>query len=350
MISVVEHAAIPTIQAAATAGILERTRDGGGDVCAVVRQAHLTLDDFTRPEKRLPLPSFVRLIESASRATGDAWFGAHLGEVCPLSALGLPGHIATLAPTVERALQAFVRYYPLLGDATDVQFRADGDRCSFTYRVLDEESWPRRQDAEQVITMVVSLIRRWVGPGWAPELVWFEHGAPTHAAEIERILGCPVRFDCATNTVWLDRGGAAGPNPGADATSFQLLSWFADTFATQPRPAPTLTEQVRSTIDACANLGDGTVEPVARALGLQPRTLQRRLRAVQTSFRDLHEQVRQTQAARLLETTDLPPKEIADRLGYANVSSFIRAFRRWTRTTPARFRQVGREESAGTAR
>ncbi|MFL5306657.1 MAG: AraC family transcriptional regulator [Polyangia bacterium] len=334
-----QHAAIPTIQAAATAGILEHTRDGGGDVGAVVRQAHLTLDDFTHPEKRLPLPSFVRLIESASRATGDAWFGAHLGEVCPLSALGLPGHIATLAPTVERALETFVRYYPLLGEATDVQFRRDDDRCSFTYRLLDEESWPRRQDAEQVITMVVSLIRRWVNPRWAPELVWFEHRAPANAAEIERILGCPVRFDCATNTVWFDRAGAAGANPGADPSSFQLLSWFADTFAAQTRPAPTLTEQVRSAIDTCATLGDGTVAPVARSLGLQPRTLQRRLRAVQTSFRELHEQVRQTQAARLLETSDLSPKEIAHRLGYANASAFIRAFRRWTRTTPVRFRQ-----------
>ncbi|HVT08838.1 MAG TPA: AraC family transcriptional regulator [Polyangia bacterium] len=341
-----EHVAIPTIQAAATAGILEHTRDGGGDVGVVVRQAHLSLDDFTHPEKRLPLPSFVRLIESASRATGDAWFGAHLGEVCPLGALGLPGHIATLAPTVERALETFVRYYPLLGDATDVQFRRDGERCSFTYRLLDEQSWPRRQDAEQVLTMVVSMIRRWVDPRWAPELVWFEHRAPANAAEIERILGCPVQFDRATNTVWFDRHGAAAANPAADPTAFQLLSWFADGFAGHRRPAPTLVEQVRSAIDVCATAGDGTVEPVARSLGLQPRTLQRRLRAVQTSFRDLQEQVRETQAARLLETTDLPPKEIADRLGYANTSSFIRAFRRWTGATPARFRQ-GRSSTAG---
>ena len=226
---------LPTIQAAATAGILEHTRDHGGDVSAVLRQANLTLDDFTRPEKRLPLPSFVRLIESASRATGDEWFGAHLGQVCPLGALGLPGHIATLAPTVAEALESFARHYPLLGDATDVQLRLDDDRCSFTYRVLDEESWPRRQDAEQVITMVVSLIRRWVDPRWAPQLVWFEHHAPGNAAEIERILGCPVRFNCATNTVWFDGAGATRPNPDADPASFQLLSWFADSVAGQPR-------------------------------------------------------------------------------------------------------------------
>ena len=46
-------APVPTIQAAATAGILEHTRDHGGDVSAVLRQANLTLDDFKRREGRL---------------------------------------------------------------------------------------------------------------------------------------------------------------------------------------------------------------------------------------------------------------------------------------------------------
>ena len=176
-------------------------------------------------------------------------------------------------------------------------------------------------------------------PSRAPELVWFEHRAPGNATEIERILGCPVRFNCATNTVWFHAAGATRPNPGADPASFQLLSWFADTLPGQPRPVPSLTDQVLAAIEACANLGDGSVEPVARSLGLQARTLQRRLRAVDTSFHDLHERYRQAQAARLLEASDLPPKEIANRLGYANTSSFIRAFRRWTRTTPTRFRE-----------
>jgi AraC-like DNA-binding protein len=181
-----------------------------------------------------------------------------------------------------------------------------------------------------------------VDPRWAPEPVWFEHRAPGNATEIERILGCPVPFNCATNTVWLDGAGATRPNPGADQSSFQLLSWFADTFAGQPRPTQSLTDQVLTAIDTCANLGDGSVQPVARSLGLQARTLQRR--AVNTSFRDLHERYRQAQAAKLLEESELPPKEIAHRLGYANASSFIRAFRRWTRTTPTRFR----EDKGGT--
>jgi AraC-like DNA-binding protein len=337
---------VPTIQAAATAGILESTRHGGGDVSAILRDARLSLDDFTRPENRLPLPSFVRLIESASRATGDGWFGAHLGQTCPLGALGLPGFLATRAPTVERALATFARHYPLLGDATDVRLQLGEGQMSFTYRVLDEESWPRRQDAEQVLTMVVSMIRRWVDPRWAPELVWFEHAAPGSTAEIERILGCPVQFNCATNTIWLDAAAAARANPLGDPTAFQLLSWFAERVGETP-PTTSFAEQVVASIGRCARLGEAGIEPVARALGLEPRTLQRRLRVANTSFRELHERYRRTESFALLESSDLTPKEIAHRLGYANPSAFIRAFRRWSPTTPARFRFERRERIEG---
>jgi AraC-like DNA-binding protein len=335
-------APIPTIQVAATAGILEYAQIGGGDVAWVVQSASLTFDDLARPQNRLPLRKFVTLLEAASRATGDACFGAHLGEICSLRQLGLPGYLATFAPTVGDALASFARYYFLLGDATDVRFEKRGSRASFTYRVDDPESWPRRQDAEQVLTMVVVLLRQWIRPSWRPECVWFEHSRPTGADEVERILGCPVRFDCRTNTIWFDAASAAQANPMADERLFSLLSWFAQAVMRSDGPMSgtgmTFRAQVLASIDTCNNLGNASVHSVCRALGLEPRTFQRRLRAENTSFREISEEYRQVQAIRLLRHTDLPEKTIAGRLGYASLNSFIRAFRRWNGVTPGRFR------------
>jgi AraC-like DNA-binding protein len=335
------NTSVPTIQVAATAGILEYTASGGGNVDWVVREAKLTLEELSRPEQRLPLRKFVSLIEAASRSTGDDCFGAHLGQVCELRHLGLPGYLATFAPTVEHALASFSRYYYLLGDATDVRFEVHGERCSFTYRVLDEESWPRRQDAEQVISMIVLLMRQWIGPGWSPERIVFEHVAPVDSTELERVLGCPVAFACETNSVWFDRPSAAHGNPRADERLFQLLSWFAET-VTQKGPAQqartTFREQALASIDLCANLGNASIHSVARSLGLEPRTFQRRLRHDQTSFRELCEEYLQQQAEALLRCPELGEKEIAQRLGYGNLTSFIRAFRRWHGVTPGVFR------------
>jgi AraC-like DNA-binding protein len=335
-------APIPTIQVAATAGILDSVVASGGDVGWVVREADLTLDELSCPEQRLPLRKFVTLIEAASRSTGDDCFGAHLGQVCALRELGLPGYLATFAPDVEHALASFARYYYLLGDATDVRFERREDRASFTYHVLDPESWPRRQDAEQVITMIVILLRDWIGGDWKPECVWFEHPKPLVAGELERILGCAVRFACETNTVWFDRATASRRNPGADERLFRLLTWFAETVMRGHQPGAsaekTFREQVLASIDTCSNLGNASIHSVARALGLEARTFQRRLGAEKTSFRELHEEYLQREATKLLGQPEVDEKEIAARLGYGSLNSFIRAFRRWHGETPGQFR------------
>lgn len=335
---------IPTIQAAATAGILEHTERGGGDVHWVVAQAKLTFEQLARPEQRLPLSSFVRLIEAASAATRDDCFGAHLGEICSLRELGLPGYLATFAPDVQSALGSFARYYYLLGDATDVRFEIQDGAASFSYCVLDPESFPRRQDAEQVITMIVMLVRQWGSARWSPERVCFEHGQPAQASELSRIFGCPVRFDCHSNTVFFTLADAARKNPHADPKLFRLLSWFAETITesiagNDSRKPASFKEQVLFSIDTCANLGNVSIHSVARALGLEARTFQRRLRSEQTSFSELQEEYRRRQAAKLLERAELSEKELANRLGYANSTSFIRAFRRWYGVTPGQFRE-----------
>jgi AraC-like DNA-binding protein len=330
---------VPTIQAAAAAGVLEYTARAGGDVRWVVSQAELTLDDLARPENRLPLPKFVTLIEAASASTADDCFGLHLGQTCPLKDNGLPGYLATFAPTVGQALASFARYYYLLGEATDVRFERHGSSACFSYRVVDPRSWPRRQDAEQVITMIVHLLRAWTDAAWAPSSVCFEHSAPKQDAELERILGCRVFFDRGSNMVQFDVALTEQKNPGADERLFHLLSWFAETVLADASHKLAFRDQVLARIDACCHLGNASIHSVAGSLGMEPRTLQRRLQAQGCSFRDLHEGYQRRQALELVGTSELRYEEIAHRLGYANLNSFIRAFRRWTDMTPARFRQ-----------
>jgi len=47
------------------------------------------------------------------------------------------------------------------------------------------------------------------------------------------------------------------------------------------------------------------------------------------SFRALTEEVREALAEEFLQSSHLSLEEIADRLGYAEASSFIHAFKRW---------------------
>ena len=58
------------------------------------------------------------------------------------------------------------------------------------------------------------------------------------------------------------------------------------------------------------------------------------------SFRSLLEEVRSTLAEELMTTASLTHGEIAERLGYADVTTFIEAFRRWKGVPPSEFRKL----------
>ena len=56
-------------------------------------------------------------------------------------------------------------------------------------------------------------------------------------------------------------------------------------------------------------------------------------------FRQLLDEVRQALAEELLATGGLTLEEIAERLGYGEVSNFIHAFKRWKGVAPRRFQR-----------
>jgi AraC-like DNA-binding protein len=77
---------------------------------------------------------------------------------------------------------------------------------------------------------------------------------------------------------------------------------------------------------------------------LSPRTLQRRLGELGTSYQALLDGVRRDASRRLLASTDLDAGEIAFLLGFEESNSFSRAFVAWEGATPGRWREAKRGE------
>lgn len=84
--------------------------------------------------------------------------------------------------------------------------------------------------------------------------------------------------------------------------------------------------------------GPVSLMAAAQALQLQPRTLERRLRAAGLRFEALVDDHRRRQACALLRQPQLDVADIALRLGYRNTSNFSRTCRRWFGATPSELR------------
>lgn len=117
----------------------------------------------------------------------------------------------------------------------------------------------------------------------------------------------------------------------ADAdTLHPLLTQSAQTAQTKPYKIVSRTTDRVLQILLNGDLSRLRADSVAESLGMSSTTLRRRLRADHTCYQFLLDRARQYRCEQTLRETWLPGKCLADELGYLEVNSFYRAFRRWT--------------------
>lgn len=122
----------------------------------------------------------------------------------------------------------------------------------------------------------------------------------------------------------------------ANPQSLALSRQLCDEVVSRRRARAGVSRDVR--VHVLQRLTDGA--PMARVagdLGWSERTLRRRLAAEGTTYQVLLDEVRAALATELLGSGRLGVEDVALRLGYAEASSLIHAFRRWHGTTPAAF-------------
>jgi AraC-like DNA-binding protein len=127
--------------------------------------------------------------------------------------------------------------------------------------------------------------------------------------------------------------------PGSDAALFSMLTRTLSDESTQ---FSDIVGQVRAALRTMIPTGRATEISIAQLLGTHSRTLRRQLVLKGTSFRTLAKEARYEIARQLLTDTGMAITEIAGVLEYADASAFTRAFRRWTKLSPAAWRAQAR--------
>jgi AraC-like DNA-binding protein len=83
---------------------------------------------------------------------------------------------------------------------------------------------------------------------------------------------------------------------------------------------------------------------IASELGLSLRTFHRRLADEGLSYQSIVDGMRRSLATELLENTRLSIDQVAERVGFADATSFRKAFRKWTDRSPTDFRHSKRSD------
>jgi AraC-like DNA-binding protein len=324
-----------TIKVRNAAAILPTLRDLGADPDSVLRSAGIDPAMFSDPDNDLPFAAVGRLASECVKATGCESFGLRVGARRNMTSIGLTGLVSMHAATVRDALQVISGSLKTSNTGVATMLEERGGVASFQYVVTAPNIESADHIVDAAIALVVNTMHQLCGPAWRPNRVRLTREPPRDKSPFAQFFGVPVEFGALTASVIFDPVALDWPVRGRDPDHAKILAPLLEEAVVSV--GGDFVSAVKSVMRARIGSGALTRDSICRALGLNARTLAHRLEALGVTFSGLADEVR-FDAAQGLLLKDRRIAEIAAELGFAEPSAFIRAFKAWSGTTPARWR------------
>jgi AraC-like DNA-binding protein len=304
----------------------------------------LRAETLADPRALLSVPTVVALLERARLLTGEPAIGLHIGLQTRPTLYGSLGFALMSASSIREAIEISMRYGSLVTTAFTVRFRS-GKRVASL--IVDEHADFGGARAIVILSTLVALWQvsrtltgRDLNATATAEIALPE---PRYSARLTG-SGLRMQFDRPVHQLTFDARYLDLPYTMPDPIAAKLAREQCDRELQVRGLNGGLPERVRGLIHDPGG-GFRRIEEVAAAMRKSPRTLKRQLGAQGVRFSVLREEELRQEAVTLLRSPDLSLAEIATRLGYANTTSFERAFLRWTGSRPAKSRAESRETS-----
>ena len=184
--------------------------------------------------------------------------------------------------------------------------------------------------------LLLDLIRT----GTGKEIVPVHVGTPYSYEEASvRIFGCQVEVMEGNELVFkkadLEKPFLTANNVMLDYLEPQLKERLAEAMTSE-----SFTGIVQQKLYQAIPSGCFTIEDIAASLGISSRTLQRNLTAEGTKFNQELQNVQKILAFGYFKNPEMTTEDVAYLLGYSEVSSFSRAFKKWTGKTISEYRNL----------
>ncbi len=333
----------PIVSAAAAVDVATFIRKMGLDAEPVFRKAGLDLRATKDPYCMIHLANFTRMLSLARDLTQCCTIGMEVGLRQDPVRWGAFGYLVLNSPTIGDAMRNVVSHVNSWQTGTHVAYRQGAGEFGVEYAITHPQIVEKEQDAEFTIAYVKNIVDRLNERPVTPTEVYFEHEPIASISSYERAFSVKPVFNQPTNAIYFPQLYEKRRIAFADLQLFPILKRHLSELASSLPEETNLEGTIAYHIRQFLPKRKATLPNIAAMMGLQPRTLQRRLRDIGYSFTDLLEQTRHQAATHHLTETSMSVSEVAYLLGYCDASAFIKAFKKHTGETPYRYREHCRE-------
>ncbi len=326
----------------ATARVLTQLgADHGVSLDNLLRHTGITRAQLDDPKAEIEAHQEVQLVRNLIQDLPHIpTLGLQAGTRYHVTTYGLWGYAVLSSPTLGTAVSMASRMLNLTFSLTVNEVEQLGEQIRSSFHADHLPPDVRQFILDRDRAAVITLQREILGHPLPYRAVHMRRPepAPEIAEAYTSLFGVRPLFGQARDCALFDSALMHEPLPQADAHTAALCEQMCRKLVEARKSRTGVAAQVRDRLlRTPGHIPD--MEEISTEMKITSRTLRRHLTAEGATFRALLEEVRSTLAEELMATASLTHGEIAERLGYADVTTFIEAFRRWKGMPPSEFRR-----------
>lgn len=309
------------------------------DTKAMFAELGIDYQQLCVPEARLPTRTMWTIWQAALEKTSDDAFGLQVAQGV------FPTHLNALvfalqaSANIQECIERLIRYSRVVSTIGQIEFEHLGNNIILRLNAPDMAQGPW-MPIDAFMALLVKFIRDFLTPEHHGLLqaVSLIRPTPDNQQAFSDYFKCDVHYGHHCNEIMASDALLNLPLPGANSTIAKVNDQLLQDYL-QKLDDQSFSLAVRKQIISQLGKDQLTQEGIASALNMSGRTLQRKLVDEGTSFKELLDNIRQELAMRYLSAGDMSISELTFMLGFVDQSSFSRAFKRWTGTTPSKYRK-----------
>jgi AraC-like DNA-binding protein len=313
-------------------------RSLGADPISLLERHEIDPHALRDPDHFVDCKSVVDLFEYSSASLNDPLFGLHLAQIQDPEVFGCIATLCRAAPTVRESVASFIEYIPVVhSPEARIELVEGAESAEIRWHVGTELGFNQQANYKAAL-LNLKLLQMVGGRSFRPSHVNLAASPRDRdVPELEKQFGCRFNRTPRENAIAFPADVLDRPVATANRLVYRLLGGYLEQVKAAARTG--VAERVEDYVRGSLASGHCSIEHCATRLGLSVRTLQAHLGEAQLKFSDILERQRFELARAYLEQPHISLDEVADMLGYAEQSSFGRAFKRWTGLTPRLYRQ-----------
>ena len=326
-----------SVFAPAISSFWRQIQDYGIDPEPLFRKHGVPASKLFDPNARISDLLVNRITAEVAEMSDDPFFGLKEEKYFMPSHIGPLGFAWLASTSLRSAFERLQRYIKVIHEKIQIVISEKQNTLVITMHAGSAYADTIHRDSAQ-LAILTRMCRFISGNDWNPTLVTFIHAPPADTSYYFQLFRCPVEFNAEQNSLHMDKQKAEIRLSGSNKQLAQLNDHIVVRYlASQSKDD--IVNQVKTSLLECLGQGSVTESAIAQELHMSTRNLHRKLSAENTSFKQLLLDIRTELASQYINDPTLTLTEISYQLGFSEISSFSRAYKRWTGQSPSEARR-----------